>query len=432
MRRKFTSEYLQELKSRADIVSLVSQVTKVEKLGMNYLAVCPFHGESNPSMQLDLSHNTFYCHACAAGSRNHSVVNSADAISFVRHAMNKSFQDAVEYLADKVGMTLPAMTPDEIAQEQQYQNWIERCKSIQRRFKENLASNQEAIKYLLNRGINETLIYMWGIGYGDDQDDVFKNTRGRITFPVFDYDGNIVSFSGRAPMSGEVLNSLNEKRLSEGKSPIRKFLEPTSFPKNKYLYGIDKAKDEIRKWRTAVIAEGYADVISLHHKGITHAVSTMGLSLSEMHVKLIKRAGADKAIIIRDGDQAGQNAALKDTKILMQHGIQPFVLSLPIGLDPDDFCRKFPSMDGKLARYIDQHRMSYAEWSILHVFKKFEDNIIHHLTTANDFQLKRNRAIVEELKEIKDPSAQLVAINFASELLCTTSEQIKKMMNFQG
>ena len=429
MAHYFSPEFKEHLKSQSNLLSLVQQVTKVNRMGNTYIGICPFHDDQDPSFYVNPMTNTFYCHGCGAGSEYHSTIRSSDVISFVQHAFNKSFYEAVLYLADTFNVPLPASSPEEEQKQKKKQQWYEFCKQVQIRFRENLANNEEVIKYLFNRGITKTDIDRWGIGLGDDQNPEFKNTKERVTFPVYDYQGHIISFTGRVPWSDVMLEQINHQRKIEGKNKIIKYWDAPNFEKRKNLYGIHVAKKYIRHWKTAILVEGWTDVISMHRHGMFHTVSTMGTALTKHQAQLLKQAGAQNIIIIRDGDDAGTKAAMRDGKILKEEGMHPYVFPLENHMDPDDLCMEFGELSGDLAEYINSHKMSFEQWSILKEWKAQEKEIVYHLTQSSEKQQERRKQVLNQLKNIHDLTQRESMIEFVSGLMMIEKEEIKQMLN---
>lgn len=429
MGRFFSEEYKANLKKQVSIMQIASTVTTVRKFGNNFLAICPFHNDTGtPNLQIDPVNNTFYCHSCGAGSRNHHKITSSDVISFAMHTRNIGFYQAVEQLSSEFGIALPASSPQEMQEAQLKAQHQEKMLSNQARYRQNLANNQEAIQYLINRGITRTEIDRWGLGFGDDIDPNFKTTSGRITFPVFDYFGSLISFTGRVKWTSEMMEIINNQREQEGKTPIAKYRDASGFDKSHNLYGIYEAKEFIRKWGVAIIVEGWTDVISLHGRGATNAVSTMGVALSDAQVEMIKRAGAKSAIIMRDGDSAGQDATLRDAKILLNHGIKPFVFPIMDGSDPDEFARSFRELDSSLTRDIYERKMTYHQWLVLRNWKDNEDNIFRHLSLAHEMNINRREIVIKNLLDIKDPVERNSLIDTVATLLLITTEEVHAMM----
>jgi DNA primase len=430
MSRYYPSDFLQELKRKASLVDIASSYTQVRRLGSNYLARCPFHDDRNPSMQIKPETNTFYCHACGAGSVNHSRVKSSDVISFVQHINNFTFPQAVEYLAKMTNTPLPSLSYQDQQKYRQYQQWVSVCQKANEQFRENIKTNEKILSYLANRGFTNLEIEIWQLGYGGEvKQEEFYNVRNRITFPIYDFDGNLVSFTGRVPFSEEMLQEINRQRKNEDKPPIPKYRDRKDFPKGEHLYGIHIAKDYIRQWRTAILTEGYTDVISLHRSGAQHTVSTMGTALTEQQVRLLKRAGAEHVILMRDGDEAGLLAAERDAQILKSFDIQCFIVPLPEGLDPDDLCWHYGLWNEGLSKYIYKYMQPVEQWKITKIYKETQDEILYHYTKINQFQSDRMDKVIEVLSTIEDPIQLDLFIRQVSDLFVVSYDAVKEKLN---
>jgi DNA primase len=433
MSRYYPPEFLQELKMKANLVDIASQYTEVRRIGQNYLAKCLFHDDHRPSMQIKPETNTFYCHACGAGSANHSLVKSSDVISFVRHVNRFTFSQAVEYLASWTNTPLPAIDPQEQQKQYRYQQWVSLCEQAANEFHEQIKTNEKALSYLSSRGFTHLEIEIWKLGYAAEiPHEIFSNLKNRIIFPIYDFQGNIIGFAGRVPFSKEVLETLNQERKREGKHEIVKYVNLKNtehFVKGHHLYGIHIARDYIRQWRTAILTEGYTDVISLHRSGAQHTVSTMGIALTEHQARLLKQAGAEKVILMRDADEAGLIASERDAKVLEKVGLQTFIVPLPEGMDPDDLCWHYGLWNEGLSKYIHKHMQSIEQWKINRIYKQTQDEILYHYTMINHFQSDRLQKVIEVLATIDDPIQLDMFIRQVSELFVVSYDAIKEKLN---
>lgn len=402
--RSFPSEYIDELKSRLSIETVVSSYTDAGMIGKTMMAVCPFHSDTEPSMVLHSHTNTFYCYTCHAGSKRHSKVRSPDIIGFVQAMENLSFPDTVEKLAVQVGMPMPSMSPEAYAKAQEKQQRMEYFRQAQDFFRQSLRESQKALNYLGSRGFMHLEVEMFGLGFGALHDDEnLRITLDRLTFPIHDYDGNIAGFAARVLYTPEQIDRMNQLLLDAGKKKIRKYLLNPGFERNEHLYGLHLAQVSIRKFKTAILTEGFTDVMNLHAHGATHAVSTMGVNLSETHVKLLKRAGAEKVIIMRDGDEAGIIASESDADILNAEGIECYILPLEDGIDPDDLCRMHGYFDDGLSKYINKHKRLVHQYKIDAILRQTQEEILYHYSEINSRQKNRLDKVVAVLATVQDP-----------------------------
>lgn len=426
----YPSEFIDALKEKADIVSIISHFIPLKKVGNNYLGRCPFHNDQTPSMQVNPKTNTFYCHGCGAGSRHHSEVQSSDVYSFVMNYNKMNFKEAVEWVARFIGEPLPILNPEEQSKIALKESWYVYCKKAADRFYNNLVNNDRAMLYLSSRGFTEREIEIWRLGFGDNVDYDFRNTKDRITFACFDPQGNIISFTGRILPGDErqknAIKYLDRYPVDE-KSPQFKNHPFPHFDKGSYLYGAHIAKDYIRQWRSAVLVEGWTDVIKLHQYGIKNSVSTMGIGLTDKQAGLLLRLGAQKVISMRDGDEAGEKAAERDAKVLQGYGIQTFILPLPNGLDPFDLAEKLNDKEA-LSKYIQKNMRTINQWKIYRIYKETQDEIMHHHAQISYYENVRMRKVIEILAAIEDDIELDVYIRQTADLFERNYEVIRNQV----
>ncbi|KZL93901.1 DNA primase [Clostridium magnum] len=336
-----SEDVIQKVKEANDIVDIISESVKLKRAGRNYSGLCPFHHEKTPSFSVSQDKQIYKCFGCG---------EAGNVITFVMKTRNLTFPEALKLLADKANIDL------ELDNDRENKDSFEKLYKLNvaaaRYFFKSLQENDNAKRYLLNRGITESTIRKFGLGFSlNSWDGIFKHLiskgyteldmltggliiksqkgscydrfRNRIIFPVFDYRGKVIGFGGR------VLDDSKPKYLN---SP-----ETTLFKKGINLYGLNFAIKSNNS-RALIIVEGYMDCISLHQQGITNAVASLGTALTINQAKLIKRY-ADKVIISYDADSAGQMATMRGLEILKQVGLEVRVLTVPQGKDPDEFVR---------------------------------------------------------------------------------------------
>lgn len=336
-----SEDVIQKVKEANDIVDIISESVKLKRAGRNYSGLCPFHHEKTPSFSVSSDKQIYKCFGCG---------EAGNVITFVMKTKNLTFPEALKILADKANIDL------ELDNDRDNKNSFEKLYKLNvdaaRYFFKSLQENSNAKKYLLNRGITESTIRKFGLGFSlDSWNGILKYLKGkgfteldmitvgliiksqkgsyydrfrnRIIFPVFDYRGKVIGFGGR------VLDDSKPKYLN---SP-----ETTLFKKGINLYGLNFAIKSNNS-RMFIIVEGYMDCISLHQQGITNAVASLGTALTISQAKLMKRY-ADKVIISYDADTAGQMATMRGLDILKQAGLEVRVLTVPQGKDPDEFVR---------------------------------------------------------------------------------------------
>ncbi|NCO83471.1 MAG: DNA primase [Nitrospirae bacterium CG_4_10_14_3_um_filter_44_29] len=338
-----TDRILDDIKSRIDIVELVSDYIELKKAGQNYRAACPFHAEKTPSFMVSQSKQIFHCFGCGAGG---------DIFGFVMKYENLNFQEALKMLAKKAGVQLSGFRFDDSLTERKERLYVIQKEALNT-FTGNLKKSKTAIAYLDNRGVSLEMVEAFSLGYADrgrkvlydhlkangfddslitqsglvftgesGLHDVFKN---RIMFPIFNIQGDAVAFGGRA------VDDSMPKYLN---SP-----ETLLFKKGETLYGLNAAKDEIRKKGYVMIVEGYLDVIMCCQHGFLNVAAPLGTALTAGHLKKLGRF-TKKVLIVFDSDAAGIAAAKRSLSILYEHGFTSKVLLLPEGDDPDSFLRE--------------------------------------------------------------------------------------------
>ncbi len=334
---------LEEIKSKIDIVDFVSDYVQLKKSGQNYKGLCPFHSEKTPSFMVSHAKQIFHCFGCGVGG---------DVISFLMKHDNLSFNEATRYIAKKAGIEIsePGFTK---GVSERREKILHIQGDAMKFFIDNLKSSESAQAYLKKRGLNEVSIDSFHIGYAtDERDALFKYLkkkdytdslikdaglaifdergyrdmfRGRIIFPIFNYQNDVVAFGGRV-MANSMPKYLN--------SP-----ETEIFKKGETLFAINLSKDEVRKNGYAIIVEGYLDVIACHQYGFKNAVAPLGTALTLRQLQRLKSL-TGKLVMVFDSDKAGISAARRSLTILCECDFRARVLLLPEGEDPDSFLRK--------------------------------------------------------------------------------------------
>ncbi len=333
------------VKERIDIVDLIGGYIKIEKAGSNFKARCPFHNEKTASFHISPARQSYYCFGCG---------KKGDVFTFVEELEGTDFKGALKLLADKAGIELE-FTPKENKDERD--RLYEVLDEASKFFEENLSNSIEAKDYLISRGISEDTIKKFRIGFIPDEWRLLRSHlvakgytdeelvkaglikrnedgkgehydvfRGRIIFPLADASGKIIAFSGRGLATDAVPKYLN--------SP-----DTILFTKSDVLYGLDKAKDSIRKKNYAILVEGQMDLVLSHQAGIDNTVASSGTAFTSMHLERLKRL-SPRIILAFDADQAGEKAAEKSTALGLNLGMEVKVALLPEGKDPADLVRE--------------------------------------------------------------------------------------------
>ena len=321
------------LKARLDVVDVVGSYIELKKAGANYKAPCPFHDENSPSFVVSPSKQIYHCFGCGAGG---------DSIKFTMEYEKLNYPEAIEKLANSYNFSLSYTDNKHNKPRSQLMDKVNEW------YQTLLTSNTSATKYIKERGIYESSVEKFAIGYAPDSNSTINYIKSqlfniseavelgivgydggrnfarfiqRITFPIHSANGSIVGFGGRT-ISGHQAKYVN--------SPETPF-----FNKSRLLYAYHHAKQTIHKTKEIVITEGYLDVIMLHQAGFTNSVATLGTALTQEHLPLLRK-GEPKIIMAYDGDKAGRTAALKASRLLSASGFSGGVAIFEGGLDPAD------------------------------------------------------------------------------------------------
>ena len=381
----FPQSFLDDLKSQTNIVSLISDVVPLKKMGATWKGLCPFHQERTPSFNVNGDKGFFKCFGCGAGG---------DAVKFVELQQKLSFPEAVRYLAQRAGMTVPEGQggQEDHAATAEREALIKLHEDAAAFFREMLETpaGARARKELESRGITAETTKTFGYGYapaagrdtlvgrfsdrkvpvalqvrsglvmereGGRFVDRFRN---RLMIPISRDSGAIVAFGGRALDAGQI-----PKYLNSPETPI--------YTKGRTLYGLDVSKSAIRKHNYCILVEGYFDLAQLWQAGIQPVVASSGTALGSAQARLLKRF-ASKVVLSFDPDAAGQGAATRSSELLVSEGFQVNVALLPEGADPDAFVRRNggrayadlltnsrPYLDFLLDRAASKHDVQKAE-----------------------------------------------------------------------
>jgi DNA primase len=349
---RLPQSFLDDLLDRVDIVEVVDRRVKLKKAGKNYSACCPFHDERTPSFSVNPERQFYYCFGCGAGG---------NALGFIMDYERLDFREAVEGLAQSVGLEIPQDDPRTGNEAPRDQNkplyeTLERASKFYERALRQHPERHKVVNYLKGRGLTGEIARDFRIGFAppgwdnllqangsdDTEQDLLmrsgmlvKNDKGRtydrfrerVIFPIQDQRGRVIAFGGR------VLGDDKPKYLNSPETAV--------FQKSRELYGLWQARKHPRRIERIVVVEGYMDVIALAQYGIPYAVATLGTSTSETHLERLFRL-VPEVVFCFDGDEAGRKAAfrgLEATLPAMQDGRQAKFLFLPEGEDPDTLVR---------------------------------------------------------------------------------------------
>ncbi|NOX97027.1 MAG: DNA primase [Nitrospirae bacterium] len=338
---------IEEIKSRSDIVEIISEYLPLKPAGKNYKALCPFHQEKTPSFMVSSEKQIFNCFSCGVGG---------NVFSFLMKNEHLTFMEALKMLADRAGIKLPSH-PDRGGEGKTLKLFelnelaavfFQRCLEKQ--------EGEKALKYLRNRGLSRETIHKFRLGYAlpswdrflkeasrkgfspnlleevglalqrRDKSGFYDRFRNRIMFPIFNVRGKIVGFGGR------VLDNSSPKYMNSPETPI--------YHKSDNLYGLNLAKEYILRENKVIIVEGYLDALTPYQEGIGNTVASLGTALSPGHLRCLRRY-TKEVIIVYDGDKAGVAATLRGLDLLVEEEFHVKVVSLPPAQDPDGFIRKY-------------------------------------------------------------------------------------------
>src|SRR5438128_5890983 len=333
-----------QVRSAADIVDFVSQVTPLKLAGKSYKGLCPFHREKTPSFHVDRDKGLFYCFGCGTGG---------DVFKFLALTERFTFPEAVEHVASRVGIDLPRRR--KTAKENDKDDLLEVVDEASQAFHQALGWEENPAKrYLDQRGVPEEVIKKYGFGYAPDSWDYvltrlarkrgektlelaglvmprksgtgyYDRFRNRLMIPIHRETGALVGFGGRS------LDGTDPKYLNSPESDL--------FNKSRLLYNLHRSKDAMRRIDRAILVEGYFDSIALDHAGVPGVVASMGTSLTSGQASLLRRY-TTRVVIAYDGDDAGRNATLRAAPILLAAGLTVSALDLQGEKDPDSLVQK--------------------------------------------------------------------------------------------
>ena len=352
MSSRYPAAWLDELRSRSDIVQIVSGYVALTKKGRKYWGLCPFHGEKTASFSVDGEHQLYYCFGCKAGG---------NVFHFYMEMEHCSFNEAVAQLAERAHMALPELERDEDYERRrtQRERLLAANREAARFYHETLftPAGAPALAYLRKRGLSDSVIRKFGLGASpqdwsvlsdrllsrgytldeltlagltvrkkkeDGSDRYFDMFRSRAMFPIIDAQGNVLAFGGRT------LDKREPKYLNTADTPV--------FNKRKGVFAANLLRRQ-RNLERVILVEGYMDVVSLTQFGVEGVCATLGTALTNEQARLLKRY-APQVYLGYDGDSAGQHAILRGLDILEQENVPARVLDFPDGLDPDEFIRR--------------------------------------------------------------------------------------------
>ena len=424
-----SNEKIDLIRSKVNIVTVMSEYLSLEKRGRNYWAVCPFHQDSHPSMSISPEKQIYRCFACSAGG---------NVFTFLQEYENISFIEALKKVAVMANISLDELTTyQEKAKYDEIDKLIFEINALaQAYFSNSLATKKayNAKEYLATRKITQQEIELFNIGYAESGFDhlyhflikkgysindiqqtglitikngnVYDYFNNRVMFPIKNEDSYIIGFSGRViGQDDKVAKYLN--------SP-----ETKVFKKEQLMYNIQRAKPFIRQQNNLILLEGYMDVISLDKLDIKNTVALMGTNLSDYHIKEIKKLTGE-CLVFLDGDQAGINASLKVAAKLLVNNLKAKIVLNETQQDPDELVN---SGQGELIHTMLTHAMHPINFAVDYFKNKF------NLEAANELEEFIN-VVGTLIKASPDPLEQELAINNLVKITGISSETIQTKIN---
>lgn len=348
---------LDEIRARSDIVEVVSQYVALRRTGKNLKGLCPFHAEKTPSFVVSPLQQRWRCFGCG---------QYGDVFDFVMRIENVTFLDAVRLLAERLGLQFRTGTTASTQEQKERREQILQVNQLATQFFRDMLKRHPRPQHMLQqRGVSAETQERFGIGYAPpewsalvslirakkippqvaveagligvgDNGELYDRFRDRLMFPIWDRQGRVIAFGGRT------LGDAQPKYLNSPETPL--------FRKSRVIYALHLAKNQMMRERTALLLEGYMDVVAAHQAGYTHAIATMGTSLTDEQAQVLSRL-VSRAVVIYDSDAAGVEAAKRAAEVLQQHQLEVLVARLPDGEDPDSLIRRFGN--SALQQYIE-------------------------------------------------------------------------------
>ena len=399
----YPEELVEEVRMKNDIVDVVSGYVRLQKKGSSYFGLCPFHNEKSPSFSVAPHKQMYYCFGCGAGG---------NVFTFVQNYENYSFPEAIKYLADKAGVSLPEIEYSEEAKKKEskravlleinkqaanyfyYQLRTEHGKIGYRYFEGRKLSEEtmkkfalgyanvtsdDLIKYLRSKGFKDDLIVEAGLGSVDEKYGLHDKFWNRVMFPIQDINHRVIGFGGRV--------------MGDGKPKYLNSPETMIFDKSRNLYGLNYARTS--RAGNIIICEGYMDVIAMHQAGFTQAVASLGTAFTVGQANLLRRY-TNQVLLAYDSDGAGTGAALRALGILREAEIIGKIIHLEPYKDPDEFIKNLGPEEF-------QTRIDEAENSFF-------------------FEIR----VLERDYDLKDPDSKTRFYREVAKKLCSFSEEVER------
>ena len=377
-----SKETIEQVLMRNDIETLIGSYISLKRAGSNLKGLCPFHSEKTPSFTVYPADNSFYCFGCGAGG---------DAITFIRKREKLDYPDAVEFLANRSGITIIRDDNDKLRQTPKFERArmfamnVDAAKYFNRcLFSDNPDAKAALAYFVEQRGLSIATIKHFGLGFAPNSFDAFSKYmlakgytfeeleagflcgksekgryydafRNRIMFPIIDVSGNVIAFGGR------VMDDSRPKYKNSSDTPV--------FKKSRNLVALNFARHTCQE--QIILCEGYMDVIALHSAGFENAVATLGTAITSEQARIMSRY-TKKVIISYDSDEAGQKAAMRAVKLLSEVGLDVTILKVNGAKDPDEYIKKYGA--DKFRQLLSQSKSKF-DYNLDAILAKYDINL---------------------------------------------------------
>ncbi len=418
---RFNDDFLNELRMRSDIEQVISSYVQLRRRGKNLVGLCPFHNEKTPSFTVYPENQSYFCFGCGAGG---------EAINFIMRAENLDFTEAVKFLCDRAGMTMPSDGYDN-SMAQKRRRIYEINKEAARFFNSCLYTDEgkAGLDYFKMRGYRKGTITKFGLGYATNKWDgllrymrekgysyeelyeanlanrsekdgrvrFYDSFRNRVMVPIIDVRGNVVAFGGR------VLDDSKPKYINSSDTPVYK--------KSLGVFGLNFAKNS--KEKSLILVEGYMDAISLHQAGFDNVIACLGTALTSEMAHLLSRY-CEQVVLSYDADEAGQKATVRAIDIFNSIGMKLKVIHLSGGKDPDEILRNYGA---ERFRSLIEGAANDIEFAFVRLRGQFD-------ITTSDGKMKFLEKAAEVLANTKSHIAQDIYASRLGEELSVSKDSI--------
>ena len=443
---------IEEIKNRLDIVQVIGEYLKLQKAGASYRALCPFHSEKGPSFFVSPTRQMYHCFGCSVGG---------DIFQFVMQIEGMEFGDALRLLAQKAGVELSKTDPAYARMQSERKQLQEILELASKFFIRQLESQQGLLakEYLKSRGVFDESFRVWSLGYAPDtkrtlldfllekghrEEEIdragllvrtdtgaYDRFRSRIMFPVFNLQGEVIGFGGR------IFGTERKDLAKYMNSPATSL-----YDKGRILYGLDKAKLEMRKQDSCILVEGYMDVILVAQTNAKNVVATSGTALTLSHLQLLKRY-SENLLLAFDMDIAGDSATKRGIELALSEGFNVKIVRLLKGKDPADIVKEDPALFEKAllqaSSIIDYYfETAFSQFDkttaegkkkagalLLHIISKLPNKIeqTHWIQRLAVELGVKEEAVFEELSKVKKEPGERQESSLAQEAALPVSRQ---------